>query len=60
MEGNAISLMRYQLSPEPVYLRRKALRRHTEGELYVRSGPGTARLNEQTAEKYVATRFASR
>ena len=29
------------------------------GDLYVRTGPGSVRLGEEDAAKYVATRFGS-
>ncbi len=30
-----------------------------DGDLYVRSGPGTVRLGKEDADKYVATRFGA-
>ena len=60
VEGKALCLVSCQRSPEPVYLRWKGLEKAKTGDLYVRSGPGTVRLGEQDAGKYVATRFASK
>ena len=60
VEGKTVCLVSCQRSPEPVYLRWKGLEKTEEGDLYVRSGPGTVRLGEEDAEKYVATRFASK
>ena len=59
VEGKTVCLVSCQRSPEPVYLRWKGLEKAAEGDLYVRSGPGTVRLAEKDAEKYVATRFRS-
>lgn len=46
-------------SPEPLYLRWKGMEKAEEGDLYVRSGPGTVKLGHKDAENYVATRFGS-
>ena len=43
-----------------MYLQWKGLEKASDGDLYVRSGPGTVRLGEEDAEKYVATRFGSK
>ena len=42
-----------------MYLRWKGLEKSTEGDLYVRSGPGTVRLAGEDVGAYVATRFGS-
>ena len=52
-------LVSCQRSPEPVYLRWKGVEKGEEGDLYVRSGPGSMRLGENDAAAYVATRFAA-
>ena len=59
VEGKTVCLVSCQRSPEPVYLQWKGLEKSTGGDLYVRSGPGTVRLGETDAEKYIATRFAA-
>ncbi len=61
VEGKTVCLVSCQRSPEPVYLRWKGLEKAkaTEGDLYVRSGPGTVRLDAVDAAEYVATRFGS-
>ncbi len=59
VEGRTVCLVSCQRSPEPVYLRWKGLEAAEEGDLYVRSGPGTVRLGGKDAKKYVATRFAA-
>ena len=60
VEGKTVCLVSCQRSPEPVYLRWKGLEKAAEGDLYVRSGLGTVRLDAVDAGKYVATRFGSR
>ena len=60
VKGKTICLVSCQRSPEPVYLQWKGLEKASDGDLYVRSGPGTVRLGEEDAEKYVATRFGSK
>ena len=59
VEGRTVCLVSCQRSPEPVYLHWKGLEKVAEGDLYVRSGPGTVRLAGPDVSKYVATRFAS-
>ena len=60
VKGKTSCLVSCQRSPEPVYLQWKGLEKASDGDLYVRSGPGTVRLGEEDAEKYVATRFGSK
>ena len=60
VEGRTVCLVSCQRSPEPVYLRWKGLEKATDGDLYVRTGPGTVRLAAVDAQKYVATRFGSK
>ena len=45
VEGKTVCLVSCQRSPEPVYLRWKGVEKTAEGDLYVRSGPGTVRLD---------------
>ena len=59
VEGRTVCLVSCQRSPEPVYLRWKGLEKTAEGDLYVRTGPGTIRLGAEDVEGYVATRFGS-
>ena len=60
VEGRTVCLVSCQRSPEPVHLRWKGVEKAADGDLYVRSGPGTVRLGDQDAEKYVATRFGAK
>ncbi len=57
VEGKTVCLVSCQRSPEPVFLRRKSLEKSERGDFYVRSGPGTVRLDEADVEEYVRTRF---
>ena len=43
-----------------MYLRWKGIEKATEGDLFVRSGPGTVRLGKADAAQYIATRFGSK
>ena len=60
IKGKTVCLVSCQRSPEPVYLRWKGLQKAEGGDLYVRSGPGTVRLGEDDAQKYIGTRFGPR
>ena len=59
VDGKTVCLVSCQRSPEPVYLRWKGVEKTAGGDLYVRTGPGSVRLSEEDAKKYVATRFGS-
>ena len=56
VDGKTVCLVSCQRSPEPVYLRWKGIEKAVEGDLYIRSGPGTVRLDEKDTQGYVATR----
>ena len=58
-EGKTVCLVSCKRSPEPVYLRWKGLEKAPGGDFYVRSGPGTVRLEEGDTESYVATRYGT-
>ena len=59
VDGKTVCLVSCQRSPEPVYLRWKGLEKAAAGDLYVRSGPGTVRLDGADVEQYIKTRFSS-
>ena len=42
-----------QRSPAPVYLRWKGVEKAGGGDLYVRTGPGSARLGAEDAAEYI-------
>ena len=41
VKGKTVCLVSCQRSPEPVYLRWKGMEKASDGDLYIRSGPGT-------------------
>jgi predicted HTH transcriptional regulator len=57
VEGKTVCLVSCQRSPEPVFLRWKGTEGSSEGDFYVRSGPGTIRLTPEDAREYIRTRF---
>jgi type I restriction enzyme, R subunit len=59
VQGKTVCVVSCQRSPEPVLLRWKDLEASPRGDLFVRSGPGTVRLNAASADEYIRTRFAS-
>ena len=59
VEGKTVCLVSCQRSPGPVYLRWKGMEKSADGDFYVRTGPGTVRLGDEDAVKYVASRFGS-
>ena len=59
VEGKTVCLVSCRRSPEPVYLRWRGEEKAAEGDLYVRSGPGTIRLDAADTAEYVATRFGA-
>ncbi|MBY0276656.1 putative DNA binding domain-containing protein [Candidatus Binatia bacterium] len=60
VQGKTVCVVSCQRSPEPVFLRWKGLEGAVEGDFFVRSGPGTVKLNPESAREYVRTRFATR
>jgi hypothetical protein len=57
VQGKTVCVVSCQRSPEPVYLKWKGFEATPDGDLFVRSGPGTVKLAPDSAQKYVATRF---
>ena len=55
--GETVCLVSCQRSPEPVFLRWKGLEKSARGDLYVRSGPSSVRLDEPDVAAYICTRF---
>jgi hypothetical protein len=47
-----------QRSPEPVFLKWKGAEENPEGDFYVRSGPGSIKLDPSSAGEYIKTRFS--
>ena len=48
-----------QRSPEPVFLKWKEMDVSPGGDFFVRSGPGTVKLQTDSANEYIRTRFAA-
>ncbi|HEB88951.1 MAG TPA: DEAD/DEAH box helicase, partial [Deltaproteobacteria bacterium] len=58
VRGKTVCVVSCQRSPEPVYLKWKGLEANPEGDFFVRSGPGTVKLDPDSARKYIRTRFS--
>ena len=58
VEGKGVCVVSCQRSPEPVLLAWKGAETAEEGDLFVRSGPGTVKLTPDDTREYVRTRFA--
>ncbi len=57
VQGKTVCLVSCQRSPEPVFLKWNGAEEHPDGDFYVRSGPGTVKLNPESAREYIRTRF---
>jgi predicted HTH transcriptional regulator len=57
VQGRTVCVVSCQRSPEPVYLKWKGVEATPDGDLFVRSGPGTVKLPPDSAAEYVRTRF---
>jgi type I restriction enzyme R subunit len=60
VQGKTVCVVSCQRSPEPVFLKWKGLGATAEGDLFVRSGPGTVKLPAESAQEYIRTRFGGR
>ncbi|MBV6522208.1 MAG: hypothetical protein MNPFHGCM_02354 [Gemmatimonadaceae bacterium] len=60
VEGKTVCVVSCQRSPEPVYLKWKGLEAASDGDFFVRSGPGTVKLPPESVSEYIRTRFDSR
>jgi predicted HTH transcriptional regulator len=58
VDGKTVCVVSCQRSPEPVFLKWKSIEASPEGDFYVRSGPGTVRLQSDSAAEFIRTRFA--
>jgi len=59
VQGKTVCVVSCQRSPEPVFLKWKALEATPEGDFFVRSGPGTVKLPPESAREYTRTRFGT-
>ena len=57
---NTVCVVSCQRSPEPVYLKWKGVESTSEGDFFVRSGPGTVKLPAESAREFVRTRFGTK
>ena len=57
VQGKTVCLVSCQRSPEPVFLKWKGIEDQPIGDFYVRSGPGTIKLNTDDVQGYIRTRF---
>jgi len=57
VQGKTVCVVSCQRSPEPVFLKWKGLEKDTEGDFFVRSGPGTVMLGAESARQFIRTRF---
>ena len=57
VQGKTVCVVSCQRSPEPVYLKWKGMEAVPEGDFFVRSGPGSAKLPLASAKEYIRTRF---
>ncbi|MFC2085767.1 RNA-binding domain-containing protein [Bacteroidota bacterium] len=58
VEEKGVCLVPCKRSPAPVFLQWKDKHARDGGDFYVRSGPGSVRMDEQDIESFVLTRFA--
>ena len=59
IDGRTVCVVSCQRSPEPVFLKWKGIEATTEGDFFVRSGPGTVKLPPESAKEYIRTRFTA-
>lgn len=59
VSGKSVCVVTCQRSPEPVFLKWKAMEANPDGDFFVRNGPATIRLSPESAMEYVRTRFAT-
>jgi type I restriction enzyme R subunit len=57
VDGRTVCVVSCQRSPEPVFLKWKAMEAAPAGDFFVRSGPGTVKLPLESAQRYIGTRF---
>jgi type I restriction enzyme R subunit len=57
VQGKTVCVVSCQRSPEPVWLKWKQMEATPDGDFFVRSGPGTVKLSQESADRYIQTRF---
>ncbi|MBI1960398.1 MAG: ATP-binding protein, partial [Candidatus Rokubacteria bacterium] len=58
VQGKTVCVVSCQRSPEPVFLAWKGMEASPGGDFFVRSGPGTVKLQTDSAGEYIRTRFS--
>ncbi|MCR4373270.1 MAG: putative DNA binding domain-containing protein [Acidobacteria bacterium] len=59
VHGRTVCVVSCRRSPEPVFLKWKGVEVSVDGDFFVRSGPGTVKLEPASAGEYIRTRFRS-
>lgn len=57
VQAKTVCVVSCQRSPEPVFLKWKGLEKTSDGDFFVRSGPGTVKLPPDSAREFIRTRF---
>ncbi len=57
VQSKTVCVVSCQRSPEPVFLKWKGIEKSSDGDFFVRSGPGTVALPPASAREYIRTRF---
>ena len=57
INGKEVCLASCRHSPEPVFFKWKGMQSSQQGDFYVRSGPQTVKLDPESAQEYIGTRF---
>lgn len=59
VQGKTVCVVTCQRSPEPVFLAWKGMEANPGGDFFVRSGPSTVKLDPESAQEYIRTRFGA-
>jgi len=57
VDGKSVCVVSCQRSPEPVFLKWKGMETSSDGDFFVRTGPGTVKLPPESTKEYIHTRF---
>jgi hypothetical protein len=57
VKGKTVCVVTCQRSPEPVFMKTKDTPDGSDGDFYVRSGPGTVKLSTEDSKRFIQTRF---
>ena len=60
VDGKTVCSVSCQRSPEPVFLKWKEMEASTEGDFFIRSGPGTIKLSPKDTTEFIRTRFSDK